>query len=315
MTKRPKITVVGAGNVGATIAHWLACWRVGDIVLLDVVEGLAEGKALDLSQCGPVEGFDLTITGGTDYALSSDSDVVIITAGLARKPGMSRDELLTANTKIVTACAGAAAKHSRDAVLLVVSNPLDAMVYAAHKASAFPTERVVGQAGVLDVARFKTFLSWELGCSVQDISALLIGGHGDDMVPLVRYTNVAGIPITELIPPSRLEDIVQRTRMGGAEVVKLLKTGSAYYTPAAATARMAESIVRDQKRVVPACAYCDKEYDIGGYFVGVPCVLGAAGVEKVIEVKLDDTERSAFAESIDHVRQLCKQVDAILANE
>jgi len=295
------------------MAHWLVAWRVADVVLVDVVEGMPQGKALDLAQSGPVEGFDLRIVGTNDYAETKASDVVVITAGLPRKPGMSRDELLAVNTKIVTACAHEAAKHSPEAVLVVVSNPLDAMVYAAWKAAQFPPRRVVGQAGVLDVARFKTFIAWELGCSVQDVTAMLIGGHGDDMVPLVRYTSVAGIPLADLLPADRIDALVKRARMGGGEIVSLLKTGSAFYTPSAATAQMVTSVIRDEKRVMPCAAWCEKEYGIGGYFVGVPCVLGSAGVERVFEMKLTDAERAQFQTSIDHVKELCAAVDKLAA--
>jgi len=312
VSQRAKVTIVGAGNVGATCAHWLASWRVADLVLIDVVEGMPQGKALDLAQSGPVEGYDLTITGTNDYADTAGSDVVVITAGLARKPGMSRDELLAANTKIVKTCAENAVRHSPEAIFVVVSNPLDAMVYTAWKASGVAPRKIVGQAGVLDVARYKTFLAMELNCSVQDISALLIGGHGDDMVPLPRYTSVGGIPVTDLVPADRLAAIVERTRKGGGEIVSLLKTGSAYYTPASASARMVESILRDQKRVMPCAAYCESEYGISGYFVGVPCMLGRSGVEKVFELKLTADETAAFAESISHVRELCGQVDKLL---
>lgn len=312
MQGRAKVTIVGAGNVGATLAHWLASWSVADLVLVDVVEGMPQGKALDLAQSGSVEGFDLKIVGSNDFADTRDSDVVVITAGLARKPGMSRDELLASNTRIVKSCTEQTVKYSPNAILVVVSNPLDAMVYTAAKISRFPPHRIVGQAGVLDVARYKTFLAWEIGCSVQDISALLIGSHGDDMVPLPRYTSVAGIPITDLIPQDRLEAIIKRTRMGGGEIVSLLKTGSAYYTPAVATARMVESMVRDQKRVAPCAAYCEKEYNIGGYYVGVPCLLGAGGVERIFELNLTAAEADAFGESIKHVKQLCAQVDKLL---
>jgi len=312
VSQRAKVTIVGAGNVGATCAHWLASWRVADLVLIDVVEGMPQGKALDLAQSGPVEGYDLTIAGTNDYADTAGSDVVVITAGLARKPGMSRDELLAANTKIVKTCAENAVRHSPEAIFVVVSNPLDAMVYTAWKASGVAPRKIVGQAGVLDVARYKTFLAMELNCSVQDISALLIGGHGDDMVPLPRYTSVGGIPVTDLVPADRLAAIVERTRKGGGEIVSLLKTGSAYYTPASASARMVESILRDQKRVMPCAAYCESEYGISGYFVGVPCMLGRSGVEKVFELKLTADETAAFAESISHVRELCGQVDKLL---
>ncbi len=315
MIGRYKITIVGAGNVGATLAHWLATWQIGDIVLIDVVEGMPEGKALDLRQSGPVDGFDLNIIGTNDYKDTANSDVVIITAGLARKPGMGRDELIAKNCKIVQQCAKNAVEHSPDAIFIIVSNPLDAMVYAAYKATGLATHKIMGQAGVLDVARYKTFLAMEIGCSVQDIAAMLIGGHGDDMVPLPRYTNVSGIPITELIPPERLKAIIERTRKGGGEIVSLLKTGSAYYTPSSATARMVRSIIRDEKRIMPCACYCDKEYNIGGYFVGVPCMLGANGVERIFELKLDERESQAFRQSIDHVKQLCAQVDKLLADD
>jgi len=309
---RTKITIVGAGNVGATCAHWLASWKVGDITLFDIVEGMPQGKALDLAQSGPVEGYDVKLVGTNDYADTADSDVVVITAGLARKPGMSRDDLIAANTKIVSSCTENIARHSPNAILVVVSNPLDAMVYAAAKTSGFPKHRVVGQAGVLDVARYQTFIAMELGCSVRDVSALLRGGPGDDMVPLPRYTSIGGIPMTDLIPQDRIDVIVDRARKGGGEIVSLLKTGSAYYTPSSATARMVESIVRDQKRIMPCAAYCDKEYAIGGYYVGVPCMLGKNGVEKIYELKLTDAESRAFAESIQHVRELCDVVDKMM---
>ena len=312
MSKRPKITVIGAGNVGATCAHWLASWQVADLVLLDVVEGVPQGKALDLLQSASIEGYDLSITGTNDYSDTAISDIVIITAGIARKPGMSRDDLMATNCKIVKICSENAVKYSPNTILIVVSNPLDAMVYTAYKASGLPTHKVMGQAGVLDVARFKTFLAMEIGCSVQDITAMLIGGHGDDMVPLPRYANVGGIPITDFIPEARLQEIIKRTRMGGAEIVSLLKTGSAYYTPAAASAKMAESIIRDQKRLMPCAVYCDKEYNICGYFVGVPCILGSSGVEKIIELNLTNEERTAFQTSIDHVKELCAQVDKLM---
>jgi malate dehydrogenase len=311
MSVRSKVTVIGAGNVGATCAHWLASWNVADVVLLDVVDGVPQGKALDLAQAGSVEGFDLNILGSTDYAASANSEVVIITAGIARKPGMSRDDLMATNFKIVKSCTENAVKYSPNATLIIVSNPLDAMVYTAYKASGLPTHKVLGQAGGLDTARFKTFLAWEIGCSVQDISTMLIGGHGDDMVPLPRYTSVSGIPVTDLISNEKLEEIIKRARLGGAEIVSLLKTGSAFYAPSAATAQMAESIVRDQKRVIPCAVYCDKEYGIGGYFVGVPCLLGNKGVERVFELNLSPEEKAAFKVSIEHVKELCGQVDKL----
>jgi malate dehydrogenase len=308
--KRAKISIIGAGNVGATCAHWAASKELGDIVLVDIpqVEGMPQGKALDLFEASPIEGFDVKITGATNYEPTRDSDVVIVTAGVARKPGMSRDDLININTGIVKSVAEDVARHSPQAIMIVVSNPLDAMVYVAWKASGFPTKRIVGQAGVLDVARYRSFIAAELNVSVEDVSALLLGGHGDDMVPLKRYTSVAGIPVTQLIKPDRLEEIVKRTRNGGAEIVSLLKTGSAYYAPAAATVAMAESIIRDKKRLLPCAAYCEKEYGIGGYFVGVPCVLGREGVERIIEIELDDEERRMFQSSVDHVKELVKAV-------
>ncbi|WP_428940398.1 malate dehydrogenase [Fontivita pretiosa] len=308
--KRAKISIIGAGNVGATCAHWAASKELGDIVLVDIpqVEGMPQGKALDLFQASPIEGFDVRITGATNYEPTRDSDVVIVTAGVARKPGMSRDDLININTGIVKSVAENVARYSPGAVMIVVSNPLDAMVYVAWKASGFPTKRIVGQAGVLDVARYRSFIAAELNVSVEDVSALLLGGHGDDMVPLKRYTSVGGIPVTQLIRPERLEEIVKRTRNGGAEIVSLLKTGSAYYAPAAATIAMAESIIRDKKRLLPCAAYCDREYGIGGYFVGVPCVLGCEGVERIIEIELDEQERRMFQSSVDHVKELVKAV-------
>jgi len=308
--RRAKISIIGAGNVGATCAHWAASKELGDIVLVDVpqVEGMPQGKALDLFEASPVEGFDAKITGATNYEPTKDSDVVIVTAGVARKPGMSRDDLININTGIVKSVAESVAKFSPNAVMIVVSNPLDAMVYVAWKASGFKTSKIVGQAGVLDVARYRSFIAMELNVSVEDVHALLLGGHGDDMVPLKRYTSVGGIPVTQLIKPERLEEIVKRARNGGAEIVGLLKTGSAYYAPAAATVAMAESIIRDKKRVLPCAAYCDKEYGIGGFFVGVPCVLGSAGVERIIEIELDETEKKMFKTSVEHVKELVAAV-------
>jgi malate dehydrogenase len=308
--RRAKISIVGAGNVGATAAHWAAAKELGDIVLVDIpqVDGMPQGKALDLFEASPIEGYDSKITGATTYEPTANSDVVIITAGVARKPGMSRDDLININTGIVKSVAENIAKHSPNAIMIVVSNPLDAMVYVAWKASGFPTKHVIGQAGVLDTARYRSFLAAEIGCSVEDVQALLLGGHGDDMVPLSRYTFAGGIPITQLVKKERLEQIVQRARDGGAEIVKLLKTGSAYYAPAAATIQMAESIIRDKKRILPCAAYCDKEFGIGGYFVGVPVVLGSDGVERIIEVELDDAERKMFQASVDHVKELVKTI-------
>jgi malate dehydrogenase len=307
---RAKISIIGAGNVGATCAHWAASKELGDIVLIDVpqVEGMPQGKALDLFEASPVEGYDSKITGATNYEATANSDVVIVTAGVARKPGMSRDDLININTGIVKSVAASVAKHSPKAVMIVVSNPLDAMVYVAWKASGFPVKQVIGQAGVLDTARYRSFLAMEIGCSVEDVQALLMGGHGDDMVPLPRYTFAGGIPITQLVKKERLDEIIKRARNGGAEIVGLLKTGSAYYAPAAATVQMAESIIRDKKRILPCAVYCDKEYGVGGFFVGVPCILGSTGVERIIEVDLDETERKMFQSSVDHVKELVQAV-------
>lgn len=312
MTKRAKITIIGAGNVGATCAHWAAAKELGDIVLVDIVEGLPQGKALDLREASPVEDFDCEIVGANSYEPTADSDVVIITSGLARKPGMSRDDLLAKNVQIVRDVTEQVAKHSPNAVLIVVSNPLDAMVYTAWKVSHFPTHRVLGQAGVLDTARYRTFIAMELGCSVEDIQALLLGGHGDDMVPLPSYTSVSGIPVASLISKDRLDAIVDRARKGGGEIVNLLKTGSAYYAPAAATIQMAEAIIKDKHRILPVAAFCNREYGIGGYFVGVPAMLGKTGVERVLEVPLSDDERAAFNVSIQHVRELVAQAEKLL---
>ncbi len=304
--KRPKITIVGAGNVGATAAHWAAAKRLGDLVMVDLQEGLPQGKALDLLEAGPVEGYDLTIVGANDYEASADSNLVIIAAGHPRKPGLARDQLLKSSVKMVAEVTARAVEKSPEAILIVVSAPVEAMTYVAHQVSGLPAQRVIGQAGVLDAARLRTFVAAELGCSVEDVQAILLGSHGDDLVVLPRYTSVAGIPITQLIAPGKLEEIITRTRNGGAEIVNLLKSGSAYYAPAAATIAMAESIVRNRRRVLPCVAYCDQEYGAGGQFVGVPCVLGRDGVEKVIEVKLEPHEREAFQASLEHTRQLCE---------
>jgi malate dehydrogenase len=308
--RRAKISIIGAGNVGATCAHWTAAKELGDIVLVDIpqVEGMPQGKALDLYQSAPVEGFDTKITGTTTYDATAGSDVVIVTAGIPRKPGMSRDDLIATNTKIVKEVSENVAKWSPNAIMIVVSNPLDAMVYVAWKASGFKHHKVLGQAGVLDAARYRAFLAAEVGCSVEDVHALLLGGHGDDMVPLKRYTFAGAIPITQLVKPDRLEEIIKRTRTGGAEIVSLLKTGSAYYAPAASTVAMAESILRDKKRIMACAVYCDKEYGVGGYFVGVPCVLGTDGVERIIEIEMDDQEKKMFQTSVDHVKELVKVV-------
>ncbi len=312
--RRAKISIIGAGNVGATCAHWCAAAELGNIVILDVpqVENMPKGKALDLMQASPIMGFDSTIIGTNDYADTADSDVVVVTAGIARKPGMSRDDLLSTNAKIVSAVSEQIKATSPNAVVIVVSNPLDAMVQRAFQVTGFAPNRVIGQAGVLDTARYRTFLAMELGVSVEDISALLMGGHGDTMVPIPSCTSVGGIPITQLLSPERLDAIVARTRDGGAEIVSLLKTGSAYYAPAAATAQMVEAVVRDKKRLIPCAAYCDKEYGVGGYYVGVPVILGTNGVEKIVELSLTDTEQVAFRKSVDAVKGLVATMTQLL---
>ncbi len=304
--RRAKITIVGAGNVGATTAHWCAAAELGDIVLLDIpqTEQMPKGKALDLMQASPVMGYDSNILGTTSYEDTIGSDVVVITAGIPRKPGMSRDDLLSTNAKIMASVCQEIKKTSEHAVVIVVSNPLDAMVQKALQVTGFPPSRVLGQAGVLDTARYRTFLAMELGVSVEDISALLMGGHGDTMVPIPSCTSVGGIPVQQLIEPKRLEEIVTRTRNGGAEIVSYLKTGSAYYAPAAATAQMVEAVVRDKKRLIPCAAYCDKEYGVGGYYVGVPVILGSSGVEKIVELTLTAEEKVAFQKSVDAVKEL-----------
>ena len=312
--RRAKISIIGAGNVGATTAHWCASAELGDIVLVDIpaTEDMPKGKALDLMQSSPVMGFDSNITGTTSYDDTAGSDVVVITAGIPRKPGMSRDDLLATNAKIMGSVCQKIKKTSEHAVVIVVSNPLDAMVQRAMQVTGFPAERVVGQAGVLDTARYRTFLAMELGVSVEDISALLMGGHGDTMVPIPSCTSVGGIPILQLIEPDRLEEIVDRTRKGGAEIVGLLKTGSAYYAPAAATAQMVEAIVRDKKRLIPCAAYCDKEYGVGGYYVGVPVILGSSGVERIVELSLTDEEKVAFQKSVDAVKELVATMSGLV---
>ena len=303
---RPKISIIGAGNVGATTAHWCAAAELGDIVLLDIpqVGDMPKGKALDLMQASPIVGFDSTITGTSDYGDTAGSAVVVVTAGIARKPGMSRDDLLATNAKIVGSVAEQIKTTSPDAVVIVVSNPLDAMVQRTLQVTGFPHQRVLGQAGVLDTARYRTFLAMELGVSVEDVHALLMGGHGDTMVPMPSCTSVGGIPVTRLIEPKRLDEIVARTRSGGAEIVGLLKTGSAYYAPAAATTQMVEAIIRDKKRVIPCAAYCDREYGVGGYYVRVAIVRGGGGVERIIELELTDQEQANFRKSVDAVKEL-----------
>jgi len=301
---RNKITVVGAGNVGANCALRIAEKDLADVVLVDVVEGVPQGKGLDLLESGPVQGYDVAITGANDYAPTADSDIVIITAGFPRKPGMSRDDLLMANYEIVRSATEEAVKFSPNSILILVTNPLDAMAQTALWVSKFGKERVVGMAGVLDSARFRTFIAQELGVSVDNVTAVVLGGHGDTMVPVVRLSNVSGIPLTELMDQATIDRIVDRTRNGGAEIVKHLKTGSAYYAPSAAAVEMAESILKDKKKVLPCAAYLEGEYGINGLFVGVPCKLGARGIEKIYELKLTAEEQAGLQKSAAAVQEL-----------
>ena len=306
---RPRITIVGAGNVGATAAHWAAGKELGDVVLIDVIEGMHQGKGLDLLEAGPVEGFDGRVLGTNDYKDTANSDLVIITAGIARKPGMSRDDLLKTNAGIVRSVTEQIAKYSPNSILIVISNPLDQMVYLAKKVSGFPKNRVVGMAGVLDSARFRTFIALELGVSVEDVSAFVLGGHGDSMVPLPRFSTVAGIPLPELMSQDVIDRLVERTRNGGAEIVNYLKTGSAFYAPSAAAVQMAEAILRDKKRVLPCAAYLEGEYGIRDLYVGVPVKLGSSGVEKVIEIRLTESEAAALRKSAEAVRSTLPLLD------
>src|ERR1700710_2875797 len=308
---RKKVTIVGAGNVGATAAHWVAAKELADVVLLDVMEGVPQGKGLDLLEAMPIEKRDVSIIGTNDYADTKDSDIVVITAGIARKPGMSRDDLLHTNFKIMSKEVGKAVEASPNAILIVVSNPLDAMAQTAFRQAGLPRERVIGMAGVLDSARFRTFIAQELNVSVENVTAFVLGGHGDTMVPLPRYSTVAGIPITELIPKDKLDALVQRTANGGAEIVKYLKTGSAYYAPSAAATEMVEAILKDKKKILPCAAYLEGEYGITGLFVGVPCKLGAKGLEKIIEIKLTAEEQAALQKSADSVKELCTVIDVL----
>ncbi|MCS5695898.1 malate dehydrogenase [Desulfofundulus thermocisternus] len=302
--KRNKITIVGAGNVGATCAHWAAAKELGDIVLIDVVEGIPQGKALDLMEAAPVEGFDALITGTNNYEDIRDSDIVIITAGVARKPGMSRDDLLATNCKIVKSVTEQVVKYSPDAYIIVVTNPLDVMTYVALKTSGFPPNRVFGMSGVLDSARFRTFVALELGVSFEDVTTFVMGGHGDDMVPLVRYTYAGGIPIEKLIPAERIAAMVERTRKGGGEIVNYLKTGSAYYAPSASVIQMVEAVLKDKKRILPVAAYLQGEYGYNDIYLGVPAIIGGNGVEKVLEIELTPEEKAALDKSANSVRRL-----------
>jgi malate dehydrogenase len=301
---RKKVTVVGGGNVGATCAFNIAMKELADVVLVDVVEGVPQGKALDMLQTGPIEGYDVRLTGANDYEQTANSDVVVITAGLARKPGMSRDDLLLANYEVVKSVTEQIAKYSPNAILVLVTNPLDAMAWVAYKVSKFPKNRVIGMAGVLDSARFRTFLAEALNVSVENVTAVVLGGHGDTMVPVVRLSSVSGIPLTELMDQATLDKIVDRTRNGGAEIVKYLKTGSAYYAPSAAAVEMVESILKDKKKVLPCAAYLEGEYGINGLFVGVPVKLGSKGIEQVYQIGLNDAEKAMLAKSSASVQEL-----------
>jgi malate dehydrogenase len=311
--KRAKITVVGAGHVGGTTAQRLAEREMADVVLLDIEAGLPEGKMLDLAESAPLCHYDTRLTGTTEYEKTAGSDVVVITSGVARKPGMSRDDLLRVNVGIVRSVTKSIIKHSPEAILLVVSNPLDAMTHVAYRVSGFPPARVIGMAGVLDSARFRAFIAMELNVSMDSVQSCVLGGHGDSMVPLVRYTSVGGIPITELLQKDRLASLIQRTREGGAEIVKLLKTGSAYYAPSAAVVEMVESIVKDKKKILPCAALCRGEYGVDGLFVGVPVKLGAAGAEQIIQIALAPEEAAAFQKSAAAVSELCLAVDQMLS--
>jgi malate dehydrogenase len=300
-----KVTVVGAGHVGATLVQRIAETRLADVVMVDVVEGVPQGKGLDLLEAGPLLGYDSKVTGTNGYDETAGSDIIVITAGLARKPGMSRDDLLSANGDIVKKVAQETGRRSPNAIMIVVTNPMDVMAYVAMKASGFPRERVVGMGGVLDSARFRTFIAMELGVSVENTHAFVLGGHGDSMVPLPRYSTVAGIPITEIMSADQISRLVERTRNGGAEIVALLKTGSAYYAPSAATLEMVEAMILDKKKILPCSAYLEGEYGVKGAFAGVPVKLGAKGVEQVVEITLSADENAAFMKSVDAVRAGC----------
>ncbi|HEY4682466.1 MAG TPA: malate dehydrogenase [Candidatus Acidoferrales bacterium] len=301
---RRKVTVVGAGHVGATVAQLIANKELADVVMTDIIDGLPQGKGLDMLETGPIEGYDAFIRGTNDYKDTANSDIIVITAGFPRKPGMSRDDLLMKNYEVIKAVVEPCVKYSPNSILVMVTNPLDAMAQAAWKISGFSKNRVLGMAGVLDTARFRAFIAMELNVSVENIFAFVLGGHGDDMVPLVRYTNVAGIPLAELLPKEKIDAIVERTRKGGGEIVSLLKTGSAYYAPGAAVAEMVESILKDKKKILPCSVYLEGEYGIQGVFVGVPVKLGARGVEQIIEIKLTPEEDAALKKSAAGVKEL-----------
>ncbi len=305
---RPKVTVVGAGNVGASVAQYTVEKELADVVLVDVIEGVPQGKGLDLLQAGPIHRYDSRLTGSNGYDETANSDIVVVTAGFPRKPGMTRDDLLFKNAEVVQAVTQEVARRSPNAILIMVTNPLDAMVQLAWKVSGFPPQRVMGMAGILDSARFRTFIAMELGVSVENVTAFVLGGHGDTMVPLPRYSTVAGIPITELLPRDKIDAIVKRTANGGAEIVALLKSGSAFYAPAAATVEMVEAILRDKKKILPCAAYLDGQYGVKGVYVGVPVKLGRKGVEQVIEIKLTPEEDAAFKKSAAAVRELVEKL-------
>jgi malate dehydrogenase len=308
---RPKITIIGAGFVGSTAAHWIAVKELGDIVLLDIVEGIPQGKGLDLLEASPIEGFDLRVIGTNDYADTANSDVIVVTSGVPRKPGMSREDLIKVNANITRDCISKAVPLSPNAVFIMVSNPLDTMAYLAKQVSGFPKNRVVGQAGVLDSARYRTFIALEAGVSVEDVQAMLMGGHGDEMVPLPRFTTIGGIPVTEFISQDRLDAIVDRARKGGGEIVNLLKTGSAYYAPSAAAVQMVEAVLRDKKRVIPCATYLEGEYGLSDIYFGAPVVLGAGGVEKVIELRLNEAEMALVRKSADAVKSSIEALRAL----
>ena len=311
---RKKITVVGAGQVGATVAQLTAYKNLGDVVIIDIVEGVPQGKALDLQESSCLQVFDSLVTGTNDYKDTANSDIVVITAGLPRKPGMSREDLLATNAKIVQSVTEQIMEHSRDPIIIVVSNPLDAMVYMAKKTSNLPKNKIIGMAGVLDSARLQTFVSLELGCSLVDVDAMVLGGHGDSMVPLPRYTSVSGISITELMTSEQIERVVERTRKGGAEIVSLLKTGSAFYAPGASVVKMIEAILQDKRRILPCTAYLEGEYGWSGIFFGVPVMMGIHGIEKVIELNMTDEEKVALDKSAQDVKKTCDEIDEILKN-
>ncbi len=308
---RKKISIIGAGFVGSTTAHWLAAKELGDIVLLDIVEGVPQGKALDLYEATPIEGYDVRVIGSNDYADTANSDVVVVTSGAPRKPGMSREDLIKVNADITRACISQAAPLSPNAVIIMVNNPLDAMTYVAAQVSGFPKERVIGQAGVLDAARYRSFIAMEAGVSVEDVQAMLMGGHGDEMVPLPRFSTISGIPVTEFVSAEKLAAIVDRARKGGGEIVNLLKTGSAYYAPAAATALMVEAVLRDKKRVIPVAAYLTGQYGLNDLYFGVPVVLGAGGVERIIELPLNEAELELLKKSAEAVSSTLETLKAL----